>query len=350
MLVTRFLRFLNVPASSVLLLCLILIEPSWAVKKTDILILRNGNNITGEIKELKFGKLEYKTDDIGTISVEWDKVVFLKSIHTFEFETDEGIKLFGTVDTDTTLNNIVVLTQEGEVSLQFLEVVVIRPLKSTFWKRMDGSWVSLGFSYTKASQIGQLNTNGELKYRTRKYESNLALNSTITWQEEKETTKRNSLSTRTVRIFQGWWLMGSKLTLEQNTELGIDLRLLLNGGGGRFLVHTNSSQLALIAGLQLSQEWVTTQVESQTNLESFATIIFQTYRYDSPKHNISVGFDIYPNLTPLGRVRTEFDITLRWELVKELFWDLVFYHSYDSEPPSGSSSDFGVVVSIGWEY
>lgn len=349
MLVTRFLRFLNVPASAVLLLFLFFIEPSWAAK-TDLLILRNGNNITGEIKELKFGKLEYSTDDIGTISVEWDKVVFLKSIHTFEFETEEGIKYFGAVDTDTTLNNIVVVTEEGEVSLPFLEVVVIRPIKSTFWTRMDGSWVSVGFSYTKASEIGQLNTNGELKHRTPKYESNLFLNSTFTWQEDEETTKRNSLSTRTIRILKNWWLLGSRAALEQNTELGIDMRLLAGAGGGRFLVHTNSAQLGIIAGLQFSQEWIPEQVNSEPNLEGAATIRYQMYRYDSPKHNVNVAFDIFPNLTPVGRIRSDFSMTLRWELVSDLFWDLYFYRSYDSESPSGSSSDFGVVVSIGWEY
>ena len=134
----------SVVASAVLLLFLFFIEPSWAAK-TDLLILRNGNNITGEIKQLRFGKLRYSTDDIGTISVDWDKVVFLKSIHIYEVETEKGDTYFGTVDTDTTLHNIVLMTEAGEVSLPFLEVVRIVPIKSTFWTRMDGSWVSVGF-------------------------------------------------------------------------------------------------------------------------------------------------------------------------------------------------------------
>ena len=71
------------------------------LQKTIALILRNGNNITGEIKELKFGKLQYSTDDIGTISVEWDKIVFLHSIRRFEFETKKGDKYLGTVATGT---------------------------------------------------------------------------------------------------------------------------------------------------------------------------------------------------------------------------------------------------------
>ncbi len=78
----------------------IFFDTVWA-EKTDIVVLRNGDRITGEVKELKFGKLKYSTDDVGTIFIEWDKVIFLKSKSSYELETEAGDKYFGTVDTDT---------------------------------------------------------------------------------------------------------------------------------------------------------------------------------------------------------------------------------------------------------
>ena len=40
--------------------------------KTDIVVLINGNDVTGEIKSLEFGELRYSTDSMGTVSIEWE--------------------------------------------------------------------------------------------------------------------------------------------------------------------------------------------------------------------------------------------------------------------------------------
>ena len=56
--------------------------------------------------------------------------------------------------------------------------------------------------------------------------------------------------------------------------------------------------------------------------------------------------------TDSGRLRTQLDVNLRWELINDLFWDLNYYNTYDSDPPSGaeSTSDYGIVTSIGWSF
>ena len=334
-------------------LCMVLfLLGSARAEKTDVVVLRNGDHITGEINELKFGKLKYKTDDAGTIFIEWDKIAFIRSKDTFELETAIGAVYFGSVDSDTINAAVLVLSEADTVRLRFLDVIRITPIKSSFLARLDGSSASLGFNYGKASQVGQLNFNGNIRYRTRKVSSNLALNSILTFQEDKETSKRNSASSSIVRSFSGWWVAGGVLTLEQNSELGIDFRLLAGGGGGRFLIQTHSSHLRGLAGFLFNQEWVTDAAESQANLESFGNVNFLTYRFDTPKLDFSTDFTIYPNLTPVGRVRAEFEIDLKWELVKDFFWNLEFYDSFDNEPPSADASknDFGIVVSFGWTY
>ena len=52
---------------------LILAAPAFA-ERTDELVLLNGNIITGEVKSLQQGKLKFKTDNAGTIYVEWEYV------------------------------------------------------------------------------------------------------------------------------------------------------------------------------------------------------------------------------------------------------------------------------------
>ena len=67
-------------------------------EKTDKVVLRNGNEITGEIKKLDLGKLEYSTDDIGRIYIEWDQIYRIASKDRFHIELPDGRAYFGSIE------------------------------------------------------------------------------------------------------------------------------------------------------------------------------------------------------------------------------------------------------------
>ena len=58
--------------SKKVLLIIILITPFLFPQKTDVITLKNGDKITGELKELQTGLLELSTDNMSTIYIEWD--------------------------------------------------------------------------------------------------------------------------------------------------------------------------------------------------------------------------------------------------------------------------------------
>ncbi|MEN8008582.1 MAG: hypothetical protein ABFS42_16355, partial [Candidatus Krumholzibacteriota bacterium] len=75
------LHFLSRPRRNHLVLlatvCLLIaVRSGFAsdVPKTDVITLVNGDVITCEIKEMVRGKVRAKTDHMGTIFIEWDKV------------------------------------------------------------------------------------------------------------------------------------------------------------------------------------------------------------------------------------------------------------------------------------
>ena len=57
-------------------------------------------------------------------------------------------------------------------------------------------------------------------------------------------------------------------------------------------------------------------------------------------------------MTESGRVRVEFDTYLKWEIVGDLFWQLEFYSSYDSQTKSDTASinDHGKITSVSYEF
>ncbi len=63
--------------------------------KTDVVILRDGNRILGEIKEMKRGILRFSTDFARTINVEWPEIAGISSTYRFEVETIDGTLYFG---------------------------------------------------------------------------------------------------------------------------------------------------------------------------------------------------------------------------------------------------------------
>src|SRR5688572_3391272 len=75
--------------------CLTSVAEMADAQKTDSVWIRNGDQITGEVKTLFRGRLKYSTDDLGTIYIEWDKVDRIYSPRTFEVELESGEKFYG---------------------------------------------------------------------------------------------------------------------------------------------------------------------------------------------------------------------------------------------------------------
>ena len=55
---------MSLPRASCLLV--LLASPALAAK-TDVVVLRNGDRLTGEVQQLERGRLQLKTDDLGTV-------------------------------------------------------------------------------------------------------------------------------------------------------------------------------------------------------------------------------------------------------------------------------------------
>ena len=84
-------------AAGAVLVTLAMCTVPVAAQKTDVVRLRNGDEITGEIKRLDRGRLEYSTDDMGTVNIEWDEIDALSSVFTFEVELGSGTRFLGTL-------------------------------------------------------------------------------------------------------------------------------------------------------------------------------------------------------------------------------------------------------------
>lgn len=318
--------------------------------KTDIVTLINGDRITCEVSRLERGRLELKTDDIGTIYVEWDKVASVVSTRLVEVTTTDGRTFLGSLQ-KATADRVIAVAGGDLVELPTQDVTLIAQIGRSFWSKIDGS-IDTGFSYTKSSGVAQLNFNSDTMYRApgRTIRLTASFTQTDTGAEE-GSDDRGALEASYVRDLGQRWLALGLGRFETNESLGLELRSQLAGALGVRHVNTNKAVSAIGAGLAVNNEQGV-DVESTGNVEALALYRASYFTYDRPRTNLDLTVQYYASLSDIGRHRVQFDAGARRELLKDFFLSLSLYDSFDSRPPSpdAANNDVGIVTSIGWSY
>ena len=333
------------------LLAVLLCSNGWARDKTDIVWLSNGDRITGEIKQLERGRLKLKTDSMGELSIEWNDIVKIESPYEFQFERSDGTRVTGTIEETPEKKRVSVKTDKANVEFAHENLVRMSQIEDRFLDRLKGS-LSFGYSFTKASKVAQGNLGFQLKHRTEIRALTAEGNTIITTDQANETTQRSNLRFGLTRFWKDRFFSAFIFGLERNDELGLKLRTSAGAGVGRYLVQTNYSELSAVGGLLVTNEALASDVSSKQNLEGLLGLEYARYIFDDPQLNLNSRISLFPGITDSGRNRAQLDVSLRWEVFKDLFWDLSYYNSYDSNPPSGSEStnDYGIVSSLGWSF
>jgi len=331
-------------------LAAVAVPPSMSAQKADTVVLRNGDRIVGEIKYVERGALSYKTDDMGTLAIKWDKIRRIISYRYFEVEAESGSIYYGQLLAGSEENQVVVAVSTFSDTLRNGDIVRINPIGRSFLSRVDGH-LSIGFTYQRANRLWNLSADFAADYRTRQWLTQLESNAYFQDEEASSATSRSSLALRQQRFLAHRWLLLGSGQVEQNQELDLDLRALLTGGGGRFLIKTPRSDVLLASGLVYTRERFTASTVT-SNLELLVAVGGEYFRLDSPKSNLQATLSLYPNLTDFGRVRSDLEVNLSHEVVKDFMIGVTMFDKFDSRPPSATAAknDYGVTFSVGWTF
>jgi hypothetical protein len=341
------------PVLIILAAVLMPVAPVQAAPKTDIIVFHNGDRLTGEIKGLERGQLELSTSSAGTVNIEWDKVASVETTQYLDVETVNGSRFFGKAprgEAAGTMRVIVDGEPEGQV-LRMTDVVRIAPIdQGGLIKRLDG-YVTAGLSLAKADNETQLDFSGGLNSRNEKREWSIDGQTTINSESNDRTTSAYDVTVSNRRFLRDRWFLQGFGTVQGNDELGLNIREVLGYGFGRYLVQGPRNEWAAFVGLAGVRENFQKQ-DNRNSLEGVIGTQYSYFRYDTPKRSLDLGLAVFPSLTQSGRVRAEADVTSRFELVEDLFFDVSAYGSYDSEadPSAPSNTDYGLVTSLGYSF
>ncbi|MCB2222069.1 MAG: DUF481 domain-containing protein [Bacteroidetes bacterium] len=319
-------------------------------QKNDTVYLINGDRITGELKKFEYGLLTFKTDAMNTVSIEYDRINTIYSNKFFEIRTSSEYRYFGSLAKSSTPATINIVITNDTLPTPMIEIVQMTTIKNRFFNRLDGS-VDLGLSYTKASDLFQYNLNTKVSHRATNYQTEFLFNSILTDQKDL-VTRKNDVGITLSRFFKGPVFAILQTKREQNTELNLDFRFQGGLGAGYDFVRTNSNRLYGVAGLLANRErTLDTQVES-SNLEGLISVQYKWFRYRSPKIDVTSSLSAYPSFSVARRVRLDYNLQAKFEIIRDLFLGITIYDSYDNNPTDSNvaKNDWSVVTSLGYTF
>jgi hypothetical protein len=321
-------------------------------RSSDVVVLRNGDRISGEIKGLERGKLDFSTDDAGRLSIEWEKVESLTSPFAYDVEVGSGLTYFGHLVRAERDGYIVVQDLTAD-TLRISSVVGITTLDAGFLQRVK-SYLDLGFTLAKAHKATTFSLGGSADYRAAEFGSVTKFDAYAQGQEEVATTVRNSVRQSFSWFLPERWSLVGLAQFEHNDELSLDHRWTYGGALDRVLQHSNRSQLVVGAGLVGIQEQFSSSAggTTESSVEALAVLNWDAYRFDTPKLDLSTATAIFPSLSDAGRVRGQIEARIKYELFKDFNVGAQFTDNFDSRPPEAdvAKNDYITTLTIGWSY
>ena len=341
---------LSLLSRSILLAILLAVSFAARAERTDVVYMLNGDRITGEVKGLSRGKLEFKTDHMGTVSIEWNDILQIVSQTGQAVELTNGQRFYGPLSKPANPDNLSIDTVGGMAEVNTMDVIGMYPVEAGFWDRLDLS-ARLGFSWDKGSNVGRYTLGLDAEYRHQDFKTTANIFTEVTTQENRDDTSRASFNANHLVFKPNKRFIDYFGTVEKNDELGLNLRALIGAGYGWVPIRSNRDWFAYAIGLDVNRE-IPKEGERETNLEAVGMVTYEYYKYTTPERKFSVRLLVFPSLTDFGRWRTNFTTDFRLELFTDLFWVLDFYATYDSQPISkdASNSDYGITSSIAYKF
>jgi hypothetical protein len=224
----------------ILSFALLLTVPLFARENTDVIVMKNGDRMTCEVKGLNAGALSVSLDYVnGTISVEWSKVARLESSQLFVVRTQDGSVYTGKLTTvDTPANQPVKIqiaeTEEKTLAIDTSRIVNMGETSEKFWQRFNGD-INFGINYSKGNQATQYNFGTQAEYLRERWTAQATFNSNLSSNSGSTTSTRNQLGLSSYHLlpWDNYFYAGLGTFLQSSVQ-GIRLQTTLGGGIGRF--------------------------------------------------------------------------------------------------------------------
>ncbi len=320
-------------------------------QEKDTIILYNGQILIGEVQLANYGAITIDDIDLKLVNIKMFKIKTLVIKERFKIETIDKKYYFGSMRSANRNGWVDIHTVEGEnIPLHITHIFQLISLETSFFKRVNGN-ISAGLSFTKSSDIGQINFSANLQFATKSFDYSLSVSSIGSLDSGNYSRDNENIVFLTTYDLTTTWFLAASGQYQRNLELSIARRWLFMTGIGNKLVIKKNWRLWATTGMTFSQEKST--ADQNSNLLYEVPIIFQFnfYQFQHPDITISSSQSAYISLSQKGRYRWDGNTSFSWQLIRFFYLNVNPYTNYDSEPPgNGSKFDYGIVLGLSYKF
>ena len=324
----------------------------------DLITMKNGDRITGEIQEIWDGDvvIEPEYDDDTQISISLDNVAYIESEREFEIEMADGREVIAKLSGRGAGGKQLLEIDGKSTSITFDQLEELDEIDSYYdWD----SRIDFNFAMNKGN-TESLNTKffGEsiLKLGDHRHLADF----TLTREEQNSITTRESdlLRYNYNWLFGEVWFLGGSASAERDPIRDLDHRFIAGVTIGRDIWNKPRRAMNFQIGLGYLTE-ASSPVDDlgnplpSTSNESIAAIWQYRFRYDlfgddlELYHNNSLNWNITGRTNAVIKTVTG----LRYEITDLLYLNTSVDFDYESEPAGeAENEDLAVVIGLGVEF
>ena len=327
--------------------------PLWA----DHVELNNGDRLTGDIKNLSSGQLNFETHYAGPLQIQWEHVQSLSTSEPFLVQFTNGTSSHGLISgSEPGILNI-----GSSFSVPTKEIVSIQKEVATlaspsFFQNWTGS-IDGGYTFNRGNteiknlvisfQPARETDNDRIRVRARSLYSvqNRTYLPGVGISEIRISSNMQMGQARYDRFLGSKAFIFALGRVEKDERERLDLRTSQGGGFGLEFRPSSRTYVSLLGGLTYLQEDFE-NIEKQLSAEGLASIEFET------DHLAPFIISSKGQLLPVfneDRYRLEWDVNIRIPLFAGFNLGMEMFEHFDSNPPLENvrKSDFGLVSTIG---
>jgi hypothetical protein len=343
--------------SVLLVLCSLYLAPACLAKsKDDVIVMKNGDRLTGEIKQLDHGLLSFKSSYMNaSVDLDWNEVAMLQTKDPFIATLTSGKRLTGPIERkvskQTGDEEFILGSDSTELIVRPVQVIALRQAEESIRKQVSGA-ADFGLNYTSGTNPTTLSFSVDAAYERDKNVVTLSTSSQFSSQSNAPNSFRYTLDTDYSRFFARRWFAIGIFDYLKSDQQDLNWRTTYGIGFGKEIVRTDRSAFKAFGGFDYSREKYYPSAGRNNEVNSMEGLIgakYNTFRFRSL--DISWDGTMYPSITDSPRVRFNTGGNLKIELIKDLFWSFRVYENYDTQPPVNSpKSDFGLTTSLGFKF
>lgn len=321
-------------------------------QEKDTLFLRNGQIMVGKLNSISLGIIQFDDMDLSVQNIKYHKIKTIKAgMATYRIQTIDQAVYYGVLKPSTNYGEVIV--DDGLVSKPYpiVNIFNLVSLEKKFIKKIKGT-VSLGYSYTKSSDIGRTNIDWNLRFTEQKYQVEFVGSFIFTNNQGVKTRDRESVGLGGYYNLNSVLVAGLGLNYQRNIELGLASRIQQAVGFGRRFLFKSNLQGTLSSGAVINQERSLEGSSSGNLYEIPLQFKLDYFHYAAPNLSFTVFPKAFLGLNQNGRKRFDGETRVNWEVIKNLDLGLQFYASYDNQALEGSNTnfDYGIVFNVGYKF